>query len=216
MRFILITALLLTLVGCQSATPTPEASIQPGLQTIREHVRIDDEVIDQGDPWAVIDPVFWTADIYDGEAEYNNSLAPFSREQRYLLAVSWYMAEVNNGGHDQFYYNSTGIVWKDALAGFRDMGLDQVVAILEESAQRMGGNPVSIEKPARSKWMSTTPPSTTSTTGFTTFKAQAAWTSPFRNTWVNTVRHSIMKGMSPRWNCRPLPQRISRSGSRGG
>ena len=141
MRIVLITTILLTLVGCQSATPTPEASIQPGLQTVTEHVRIDDEVIDQGDPWAVIDPVFWTADIYDGEAEYNNSLAPFSREQRYLLAVSWYMAEVNNGGHDQFYYNSTGIVWKDALAGFRDMGLDQAAAILEESAKRMGGNP---------------------------------------------------------------------------
>jgi len=152
MRYILITALLLTLVGCQSATPTPEASIQPGLQTIREHVRIDDEVIDQGDPWAVIDPVFWTADIYDGEAEYNNSLAPFSREQRYLLAVSWYMAEVNNGGHDQFYYNSTGIVWKDALAGFRDMGLDQAAAILEESAQRMGGNP-SLDREARQEQM---------------------------------------------------------------
>jgi hypothetical protein len=141
MRIVLITTILLTLVGCQSATPTPEASIQPGLQTVTEHVRIDDEVIDQGDPWVVIDPVSWIVNIYDGEAEYNNSLAPFSREQRYLLAILLYMGEVNNGGHDQFYFNSTGIVWKDALAGFRDMGLDQAAAILEESAKRMGGNP---------------------------------------------------------------------------
>ena len=79
--------------------------------------------------------------MYDGEAEYNKSLAVFSREQRLLVAVSWYISEVNNGGHDQFYYNSTGIVWKDALTAFREMGLDEAAAILEESAQRMGGNP---------------------------------------------------------------------------
>jgi len=137
MRCILITAVLLLLAGCQSATPTPPA----GWQTITVHVRIDDEVIDQGDPWAVFDPVWRQANIYDGEAEYNKSLAVFSREQRLLVAVSWYISEVNNGGHDQFYYNSTGIVWKDALTGFREMGLDEAAAILEESAQRMGGNP---------------------------------------------------------------------------
>ena len=152
MRAILILTVLLTLVGCQSATPTPEASIQPGLQTITERVRIDDEMIDQGDPWTVIDPVSWTVNIYDGEAEYNNSLAPFSREQRYMLAILLYMGEVNNGGHDQFYFNSTGIVWKDALAGFRDMGLDQAVAILEESAQRMGDNP-SLDRETRQEQM---------------------------------------------------------------
>jgi len=108
---------------------------------ITEHIRIDDEVIDKGDPWAVIDPVRWATNIYDGEAEYNNSLAAFSKEQRFLLAVNWYVAEVNNGGHDQFYYNSTGIVWKDALTGFREMSPDEAAAILEESVKRMGGNP---------------------------------------------------------------------------
>jgi hypothetical protein len=141
MRFIVITAALLTLVGCQSATRSPEVSLQSTWQMITEHIRIDDEVIDKGDPWAVIEPVWWTGNIYDGEAEYEKSLARFSKEQRFLLAVNWYVTEVNNGGHEQFYYNSTGIVWKDALAGFREMGLDEAAAILEESAERLGGNP---------------------------------------------------------------------------
>jgi len=69
-----------------------------------------------------------------------------------MLAILLYMGEVNNGGHDQFYFNSTGIVWKDALAGFKDMGLDPAVAILEESAQRMGDNP-SLDRETRREQM---------------------------------------------------------------
>ena len=154
MKYIMITATLLTLAACQFTTLSPEVSRQPTLQMISEHVRIDDEVIDRGDPWAVIDPVWWATNIYDGEAEYNKSLAPFSKEQRFLLAVNWYMAEVNNGGHDQFFYNSTGIVWKDALSGFQALGLDQAATILEESAKRMGGNP-SLDRETRWEQMDT-------------------------------------------------------------
>ena len=154
MRFIVITAILLTLAGCQSATHSPEESMKPTLQMITEHIQIDDEVIDSGDPWVVMDPVWWTTNIYDGEIEYNKSLAPFSKEQRLLLAVNWYLAEVNNGGHDQFYYNSTGIVWKDALAGLLEIGLDEAAAILEESVKRMGGNP-SLDRETRWEQMDT-------------------------------------------------------------
>jgi hypothetical protein len=51
------------------------------------------------------------------------------------------MYEVDNGGHYQFYFNSTGIVWKDALAGFKELGIDEAVKILEESSSRLGGDP---------------------------------------------------------------------------
>lgn len=52
-----------------------------------------------------------------------------------------YIAEVDNGGHDQFYFNFSGIVWQDALTAFQELGLDEAVAILKESALRLGGNP---------------------------------------------------------------------------
>jgi len=51
------------------------------------------------------------------------------------------LAEVENGGHNQFYFNSTGIVWKDALLGCRALRLDDVAQIITESASRMGGKP---------------------------------------------------------------------------
>lgn len=66
---------------------------------------------------------------------------PFTRAQRLVNAIQWYRAEVNNGGHSQFYGNSTGIVWRDALAGFELLGLSKLADNLRESAERLGGDP---------------------------------------------------------------------------
>jgi hypothetical protein len=102
---------------------------------------VDDSTITAGDPWGVIHPVWWLANIYDGPREYERSLLQFSRAQRFVFAVLWYSAEVNNGGHRQFYSNSTGIVWKDALDAFLALNLPQFATIVAESTERLGGSP---------------------------------------------------------------------------
>ena len=127
------------------------------METITAYVKIDDEYIDQNNSYAIIDPVWWTATIYDGEQKYNESLARFSKEQRFLFAVTWYFAEVDNGGHDQFYFNSTGIVWKDALAGLKELDIEEAAKIIEESAARMGGNP-SLDRATRQAQLDTYEP----------------------------------------------------------
>jgi len=86
-------------------------------------------------------PVWWLANIYDGPVAYEKSLEQFSRPQRLVFAVLWYLREIENGGHRQFYSNSTGIVWIDALEGLAAMGVIRVVNILRISAERMGGSP---------------------------------------------------------------------------
>lgn len=138
-RAIFLTLLPIILVACSLNFARKESDLD--METVTEYVKIDDEMINLEDPLVVIDPVWWSGNIYDGVGKYNESLAPFSQEQRYIFAVMWYMVEVNNGGHDQFYFNSTGIVWKDALAGFKELGIDEAVRIIEESAVRMGGTP---------------------------------------------------------------------------
>jgi hypothetical protein len=49
--------------------------------------------------------------------------------------------EVNNSGHNQFYSNPTGIVWRDVLAGFELLRLADFAAVARESARRLGGAP---------------------------------------------------------------------------
>lgn len=155
MRILLLLSLVM-LVAC-SMNPNSTSSIEEQMESITEYVSIDDEVINQGDPYAIIDPVWWTANIYEGEQKYNESLLPFSQEQRYIFAVIWYIAEVNNGGHDQFYFNSTGIVWQDALTGFKELGIDTAVEIIQESAARMGGNP-NLDRATRQEQLDTHQP----------------------------------------------------------
>lgn len=55
-----------------------------------------------------------------------------------MLAVTWYLFEVDNGGHQQFYGNSTGLLWRDAIKGFYRFGLPELAQIVEESAMRIG------------------------------------------------------------------------------
>ncbi len=107
----------------------------------REKVIIDDDFIATKDIAAIIHPVWFTANIYGSYTDYETSLARFSRSQRLVHAAEWYQAEVHNGGHDQFYSNSTGIVWEDARTAFTEFGLPEVAEIIGESAKRMGGQP---------------------------------------------------------------------------
>ena len=106
-----------------------------------QHYHIGDEEIRSGDIQKVIEPLWFTVSIYDGEQQYNSDLRNYSKPQRYIFAIQWYLAEVYNGGHDQFFFNSTGIVWRDALEGFKAIGMDKCADILSEAAMRMGGCP---------------------------------------------------------------------------
>jgi hypothetical protein len=105
------------------------------------HVTVDDSTIAAGDPFAVIQPVWWSADIYHGPETYEHSVSRFSRSQRFVIAVFWYRAEVENGGHQQFYSNSTGIVWKDAREALKALDAPQLANVLQQSVERLGGSP---------------------------------------------------------------------------
>lgn len=138
-----ITSLVVT-VACNLLNIFGKAPNSHQENMIPVHITIDDELINNPGEYAatnIIEPVWWSVNIYDGLESYEKSLKPFSKEQRYVIAIEWYLSEVNNGGHDQFYFNSTGIVWKDALEGLKEIGIDEAAVILEESIQRMGGDP---------------------------------------------------------------------------
>ncbi len=105
-------------------------------------VRIDAHFIaTTTDHMSVIDPVWEIANFYETPEAYELSLAPFSQAQRHVWAMQWYLSEVNNGGHDQFYFNSTGMVWRDALAGFVEADLMGLAGILRASTERFDTPP---------------------------------------------------------------------------
>ncbi|MCL2061640.1 MAG: DMP19 family protein [Firmicutes bacterium] len=110
-------------------------------QSKQKRIIIDDAFIDGGWGMEIIEPLWFGVDIYNSAKEYEADLESFTLAQRYVFAIEWYNAEVNNGGHSQFYTNSTGIVWEDAMNGFKAIGADKHYELIKESAKRMGGNP---------------------------------------------------------------------------
>lgn len=99
-----------------------------------------EEILATDDMWTINEPVYWTINIYSSYDDYLESAKGFTVEQRYLNAICWYFAEVNNGGHHQFFYNSTGIVWEDALVGLRLFKMDILADNLQSVIDYFGGS----------------------------------------------------------------------------
>lgn len=89
--------------------------------------------------WDLIQPLWYTVSIYDGLDVYEQNLKPFTEAQRKILALFWYDSEVCNGGHDQFFFNSTGIVWKDALECMRMIGAGKYAQNFQKAVDLFGG-----------------------------------------------------------------------------
>lgn len=83
--------------------------------------------------WKALEVIWENANIYDGEKELEESLAPATKGQRAVYAVYFYSAEVDNGGHDQFFFNSTGLLWEEVLKGFDLLELPEFKKILEKA-----------------------------------------------------------------------------------
>jgi len=123
-RWRLNTVHLALLIGCVG----PQEN-----ETSMNDYRIERPSTDVDLAWLVIEPMWKAVDIYQDESTLEQTLAGATPGQRAVHACSWYRSEVNNGGHDQFFFNSTGILWEEALRGFRLIGANEYAQVLESA-----------------------------------------------------------------------------------
>lgn len=69
--------------------------------------------------------------IYDGGETYLRDLAAISEPKRHLVVAFWCDREVINGGFQQLFRNSTGVVLPEAPAPYRALGLDSAAALFD-------------------------------------------------------------------------------------
>lgn len=105
------------------------------------HITVDYSVVCGDDPWPVIEPIWWQVDINDTPEDYELSLLQFSLPQRLMFAFQWYRSEVNNGGHQQFYYNATGRVWPDVLKALEAIDAPNMRGLFLRSLEMLRDEP---------------------------------------------------------------------------
>ena len=81
----------------------------------------------------------------DGPEEFLRQFRTVRPEVGHLYAAHWCQSEVCNGGLQQFFSNSTGVLAPEALEGFRVIGLAEWADILAE-AMRFFGSPYPRER----------------------------------------------------------------------
>jgi hypothetical protein len=69
--------------------------------------------------------------------------------KKHVLAVSTVDGEVNNGGHSQYFLNSSGDQWPQALAGLDAMELKERALIFREAIAKFGDKGPSTNRDAR-------------------------------------------------------------------
>lgn len=97
----------------------------------------------------ILDVIWDHANFYDDREAFLKSTAPASRGLIAAWACRWYYSEVCNGGHHQFFWNSTGMVWEEALVGFRLFGCDDNFEVLASAVNLFGKKSPSFDRTER-------------------------------------------------------------------
>jgi hypothetical protein len=85
-----------------------------------------------------IDPFWESVSTVEGPDVFLRQFRDTPTVAGHLLAATWCQAEVRNGGFHQFFFNTTGVLAPEALAGFRAIGLPEWASLLEEAMSFFG------------------------------------------------------------------------------
>lgn len=100
--------------------------------------------------WSVVETVWETISIYDGEKVFQSQYAQAPLIARHLFASHWCQSEVRNGGLRQFFTNRTGVLAPEAIEAFEAIGMPEISKILKK-AVKLFGTPYPRAKTARAK-----------------------------------------------------------------
>ena len=88
--------------------------------------------------WSIVEPVFDEIDIYQGSEEFVRTFATVPRPAGLLFAAHFCQSEVCNGGFNQFFANSTGVLAPEAIEGFKAIGQDFVANLIQQACSLFG------------------------------------------------------------------------------
>lgn len=83
--------------------------------------------------FSIIEPVFGKISFADPTEVFLYKFLRLIEVERNLFATHFCYAQIVNGGLNQFFWNSTGIVAPESALGFRAIGFKRCAEIIEEA-----------------------------------------------------------------------------------
>ena len=102
------------------------------LINVKEILINDDGEVDSEEIIDILEPLYKKVS-FNSYLEYKKTMNSFTEQQQIVFVLDCYQGEVNNGGHDQFFYNPTGIVWEDAKRALEHLDCKEELSILSEA-----------------------------------------------------------------------------------
>lgn len=93
---------------------------------------------DEFNYWTLIEQAYDSVSIYDGPSIFRRDFDSHPAHVQHLLAAHWFNSEFCNGGFHQFFYNPTGVLAPEAVAGLRAIGMHRVSEVLTSAMNRLG------------------------------------------------------------------------------
>ena len=87
------------------------------------------------DPDAFVGPIY---DFLSQKAEYGEKLSNLNEVERTVYYVEELQAEIMNGGFDQYFFNSSGDHWEEAIAACEAIGAAKTAALLRQAVRAFG------------------------------------------------------------------------------
>ena len=88
--------------------------------------------------WVLVKPLLEKVDIYTTPENYLASIAALSQPLVNVYAAHFCLSEIHNGGFLQFFWNNTGVLEPEAVAGFTSVGMPKLAALVNETAALLG------------------------------------------------------------------------------
>jgi hypothetical protein len=119
-----------------------------------------DDDSEEGILVAVSEPLWslWSGSSAAEDAEsINEFFGQLNEGQRHILAVAICRSEIANGGVDQFFLESTGKIWPQALEGLRTIKAEKYVKLLEKVLTLFANGTAPTETKARNDALNSLP-----------------------------------------------------------
>ncbi|MGH8465475.1 MAG: DMP19 family protein [Pseudomonas sp.] len=88
--------------------------------------------------WTLVEPIWDTVSIYDGADVFLQQYTASPEASRVLFAAHWCQSEINNGGFEQFFSNSTGVLAPEGVQAFRALGLPRTAELIDKAMAVFG------------------------------------------------------------------------------